>query len=82
MEYIVKVKLPDELLNQAERAAASLGMSADEYLRIALQEKVNRWAQDEARQQEFDRITKELMEKHGEVFRRLAEWPTTESVSQ
>jgi len=75
MEYIVKVKLPDELLNQAERAAASLGMAAEEYLRVALEEKVRRWPQDVERKQEFDRIAADLFERHQELFRRLAQWP-------
>ena len=75
MEYIVRVKLPDNLLNQAERAAASLGMSADDYLRIALEEKVRRWAADEERQQMMDAGMKDLLVKRHEVYRRLAQGP-------
>ncbi|MDQ3010785.1 MAG: hypothetical protein M3X11_08805 [Acidobacteriota bacterium] len=75
MEYLVKVKLPDELLSQTERAAASLGLSAEDYLRIALEEKVRRWAEDLDHQQEFDRIAKDILERRKDVFQRLAEWP-------
>ena len=75
MEYLVKVKLPDHLLDQAERAAASLGLSAEDYLRIALEEKVRRWADDEERQQKMDAIMEDIMDRHHELFRRLAQWP-------
>ena len=75
MEYTVRVKLSDELLNQAERAAASLGLSADDYLRIALEEKVSRWVKDLEDKEEFDRLMKHILEERHEVFQRLAEWP-------
>lgn len=75
MEYLVKVKLPDELLSQAERAAASLGLSSEDYLRIALEEKVRRWAEDLDHQQKFDRLAKDILERRKDLFRRLAEWP-------
>lgn len=75
MEYLVTVKLPDNLLNQAERAAASLGLSAEDYLRIALEEKVSRWADDVERQEKMDAITKRVMDKHQNLFHRLAQWP-------
>jgi hypothetical protein len=42
MDYTIKVRMPGSLLLQAERAATSLGMTADEYLRLALEEKVGR----------------------------------------
>ncbi len=79
MDYIVKVKLPDNLLNQAERAAASLGLSAEDYLRIALEEKVRRWADDEERQQKMDAVMENILDKRHELFRRLAQWPETEA---
>ncbi|MBI1762608.1 MAG: hypothetical protein HYR56_14335 [Acidobacteria bacterium] len=75
MDYIIKVRMPDELLNQAERAATSLGLSADDYLRIALAEKVSRWAADEEAQQLMDARMRYLWDKRGEVYRRLAQWP-------
>ena len=75
MDYIVKVKLPDNLLNQAERAAASLGLSAEDYLRITLEEKVRRWADDEEDQQKIDALMQYIMDKRQEPFRRLAQWP-------
>ncbi len=75
MEYIVKVKLPDNLLNQVERAAASLDLSPEEYLRIALEEKVRRWAEDFEGKQEFERIAADILERHQEAFKRLAQWP-------
>ena len=75
MEYIVKVKLPDDLLNQAERAATSLGLSAEDYLRIALEEKVRRWAEDFEGKQEFERIVKDIFDRRQEMFRGLAQLP-------
>jgi hypothetical protein len=75
MDYIVRVELPDNLLNQAERAAASLGLSAEEYLRIALEEKVRRWADDEEHQQKMDEVMERIMDERHGLFRRLARWP-------
>jgi hypothetical protein len=36
----VKVKLPDNLLEQAERSAASLGISVDELIQSSLEDKL------------------------------------------
>ncbi len=77
-----RAKLPDELLSQAERAAASLGLSVDDFLHQALQEKVNRLSQDLAHHEEMERIMEHLFEKNGDLYRRLAEWPTAESLGQ
>ena len=66
-------KLSDELLAQAERAAADFGLSVDEFLLQALQEKVNRLSQDVAHKKEMDRAIEHIFEKNGELFRRLAE---------
>jgi predicted HicB family RNase H-like nuclease len=77
-----RAKLPDELLSQSERAAASLGLSVEEFLQQALQEKVNRQSQDLARKQEIERITEHLFAKNADLYRRLAEWPTAESASK
>ena len=71
-------KLPDELLSQAERAAASLGLSVDDFLHQALQEKVNHLPQDVAHKKERDRAIEHIFEKNGELFRRLAQWPNGE----
>jgi len=71
--------LPDELLSQSERAAADLGVSAADFLRQALQEKVSRWSQDLAHKNEMDRLTEYLLEKNSDLYRRLAEWPVAES---
>lgn len=77
MDYIIKMRMSDELLNQAKHAAASLGISAADYLRVALLEKVERWASDETGQKESVRIAKYLMEQRREVYERLAQGPTT-----
>jgi hypothetical protein len=75
VEYIIKVKLPDDLLTQAGRAAASLRLAAEDYLRIALEEKVKRWAEDVENKQEIERIAKDILDRRQEVFRKLAQWP-------
>lgn len=77
-----RAMLPDELLGQVERAAVSFGLSVDEFLLQALQEKVNRLPQDAAHKEEMARIVEHLFEKNGELYRRLAQWPTAEGVSQ
>jgi len=69
MEYIEKVKLPDNLLNQVGRAAASLELSPEEYLRIALEEKVRRWAEDSEGKQDFERIATDILERRQEAFK-------------
>lgn len=79
MDYFVTVRLPETLLDQAERAAASLGLSANEYLRIALQEKVSRWAKDEDHKKFMDAAMEHVMDKNHTLFRRLAEWPESAS---
>jgi antitoxin component of RelBE/YafQ-DinJ toxin-antitoxin module len=81
MDYLVSVRLPETLSDQAERAAASLGLSADEYLRIALQEKVSRWVADEEHKEFMDTAMKHVMEKNQTLFRRLAEWPESTSTA-
>jgi hypothetical protein len=75
MDYIIKITMPDELLNQAERAAASLGLSADTYLRIALEEKLRRRSEDEDRQLMVDAQMECLLKKRGELYRQVAQWP-------
>src|SRR5689334_17011932 len=62
-------KLPDELLSQSERAAASLGLSANDFLQQALQEKVNRRSQDLAHKKEMERIVEHLFEKNDDLYR-------------
>jgi predicted HicB family RNase H-like nuclease len=75
-------QLPDELLSQTERAAASYGLSVDEFLHQALREKVMRLSDDIVHKEKMDSIVKHLFETRGELYRRLATWPTAESVSQ
>jgi predicted HicB family RNase H-like nuclease len=76
------MKLSDELLGQVERAAKSLGLSVDDFLYQALQEKVNRLPQDIVHKGKMDRAIEHVFKKNGELFRRLAEWPTAESASR
>jgi predicted HicB family RNase H-like nuclease len=76
-----RAMLPDELLAQTERAAADFGLSVDEFLHQALQEKVRRLPEDIAHKEEMDRAIEHILEKNGDLFRRLAEWPI-ESIGQ
>lgn len=77
-----RAMLPDELLGQVERAAADFGLSVDEFLQQALQEKVSRLSQDITYKEEMDRAIEYIFEKNGDLFRRLAEWPTVEIASR
>ena len=78
MEYLVSVKLSEELIGQVERAAKSLHMTPEKYLEQALQEKLARWTKDFERAAQFDAIVEHIMEKNHEAFRRLASWPDAE----
>ncbi len=75
MEYLVSIKLPEELIGQVERAASSLQMRPEEYVVVALREKLQRWNDDLVDAQEFDALVAHLFDKRQEVFRRLAKWP-------
>jgi hypothetical protein len=75
MEYLVSIKLPEELIGQVERAASSLQMNPEEYVVAALREKLLRWNDDLEDARKFDAIVDYLLDKNHEVYRRLAEWP-------
>ncbi|NOT58700.1 MAG: hypothetical protein HOP19_00575 [Acidobacteria bacterium] len=74
----VRTMLSEELMGQVERAAADFGLSADDFLHQALQEKVTRLPQDITHKEEMDRAIEHIFEKNGELFCRLAEWPKGE----
>ena len=71
-----RAMLPDELLGQVERAASDFGLSVEGFLHQALQEKATRLPQDIIHKEKMDRAIEHIFEKNGELFRRLAEWPT------
>lgn len=78
MEYLVSVKPSEQLTGQVERAAASLRMTPEEYLRQALHESWGRWDEDLERAAQFKTSAERLMEKNHEVYCRLATWPDAE----
>ena len=78
MEYLVSIKLPEELIGQVERAASSLQMKPEEYVIAALHEKLLRWNDDLEYARKFDAIVSHLFDKRREAYKRLSEWPELE----
>jgi len=75
MEFVVSVKLPDHLVSKIENAASGLKITPEQYVRIAVEEKLRRLPDDLERKQEFDALAEYILDKNQEVDRRLAEWP-------
>ncbi len=75
MEFVVSIKLPDHLVSKIEKAASSLKMAPEQYVRIAVEEKLRRLPDDLERRQKFDALAEHILDKNQELYRRLAEWP-------
>jgi predicted DNA-binding protein len=75
MEFVVSVRLPDHLVSKIENAASSLKMTPEQYVRIAVEEKLRRLPDDLEREQRFNALAEHTLDKNQEVYRRLAEWP-------
>ena len=61
----IPVTIPDEVASDIERLAAIRGISAEEYLREGLDEKLVRDAS-------FEDAARYVLEKNAELYRRLA----------
>ena len=62
----VEFKLPEETANRLEDAAQKIGVSADDLLRISVEEKLARL--DES----FQKAAEHVLSKNAELYRRLA----------
>jgi len=61
----VAVSLPDDVAVEVEKLASDRGLSVGEYLRLSLEEKI-------ARDENFERAARYVLEKNAELYRRLA----------
>jgi predicted transcriptional regulator len=61
----LEIHVADEIASRLERAAEARGLSAEEIVRISLEEKL-------ARDDDFEAATRYVLAKSAELYRRLA----------